>query len=186
MGLQARGRSMGLDRVTLARIADWLMVAVAASLPWSTSATAILVVLWLFALVPTLEWANLRRELAHPAGCLPVLLFALGVLGMTWANVPWVARWHGLDSFFKLLVIPLLFAQFRRSDRGMYMFGAYLAACVTLLITTTLFVGVGGDNVLGKEFGDAKWGIRYLHFRSAFLSARMHPATAMDLAARFG
>ena len=63
------------DRARLARIADGLAVAVAVSLPWSTSATGILVVLWLLALIPTLDWAEVRRELATPAGGLPVLLF---------------------------------------------------------------------------------------------------------------
>jgi hypothetical protein len=32
-----------LDRVRRGEIADWLVVAVAASLPWSTSASAILI-----------------------------------------------------------------------------------------------------------------------------------------------
>ena len=52
-----------LDRARLAKIADGLAVAVAVSLPWSTSATSILLVLWLIALIPTLDWADLRREL---------------------------------------------------------------------------------------------------------------------------
>jgi hypothetical protein len=39
------------DRMRLAAVADWLMVAVAVSLPWSTSATGILLVLWLLALI---------------------------------------------------------------------------------------------------------------------------------------
>ena len=92
--------------------------------------------MWLLALIPTLDWAEVRRELVTPAGGLPVLLFLLGVLGMAWADVAWPARWDGLDSFFKLLVIPLLFVQFRRSDRGMWVFGGYLAACVVLLVAT--------------------------------------------------
>ena len=58
--------------------ADWLAVAVAASVPWSTSATGILVTIWVLALVPTLNWSDLRRELMTPAGGLPVLLFLLG------------------------------------------------------------------------------------------------------------
>ena len=98
--------------------ADWLAVAVAMSVPWSTSATSILIVIWLCALVPTLSWSEVRRELLTAAGGLPVLLFLLGVLGMFWANVPWEARWGGLDGFVKLLVLPLLMVQFRRSENG--------------------------------------------------------------------
>ena len=116
------------DPAKLARLADGLVVAVAVSLPWSTSATAILVALWLFVLVPTLRWADMRRELATPAGGLPVLLVALGLAGMLWADVTVLARWKGLDSFLKLLVIPLLFVQFRRSGRVVWIFSGYLAS----------------------------------------------------------
>jgi O-antigen ligase len=124
------------DRMRLAAVADWLMVAVAVSLPWSTSATGILLVLWLLALIPTLEWPELRRELVTLAGGLPVLLFLLGVLGMTWADVTLLERWEGLDSFFKLLVIPLLMTQFRRSGNGERVFIGFLAACVALLFAS--------------------------------------------------
>ena len=55
------------------RVADCLAVAVAISLPWSTSATGILIVLWLIALAPTLDLAAIRREVMTPAGGLPVL-----------------------------------------------------------------------------------------------------------------
>ena len=106
------------DRTRLAPIADGLAVAVAVSLPWSTSATSILIVLWLIAVLPTLDVASVRREGMTPAGGLPVLLWALGALGMLWADASWGDRLHGLGSFHKLLVIPLLLAQFRRSERG--------------------------------------------------------------------
>ena len=76
-----------LKRLTVA--ADWLAVAVAVSLPWSTSATSILLVLWLIALIPTLEWNALRGQLTTAAGGLPVLLVLLGALGMLWADVTW-------------------------------------------------------------------------------------------------
>ena len=82
-----------LDRAKLTRLADGLVVAIAVALPWSTSAVGVLLVLWLITFIPTLEWADLRRELLSPAGGLPVLLFALGVIGMAWADVSWLARW---------------------------------------------------------------------------------------------
>jgi O-antigen ligase len=129
--------SMPFDRARLMQTADILAVAVAVSLPWSTSATGILVVLWVLALIPTLDWAGVRRDLATPAGGLPVLLFLLGVAGMAWAAVPLAERWGGLGSFFKLLAIPLLLVQFRRSDRGLWVAGGYLAACVALLLVST-------------------------------------------------
>ena len=77
------------DRTRLAPIADGLAVAVAVSLPWSTSATSILIVLWLIAVLPTLDVASVRREGMTPAGGLPVLLWALGALGILWADASW-------------------------------------------------------------------------------------------------
>ena len=56
------------DRTRLAPIADGLAVAVAVSLPWSTSATSILIVLWLIAVLPTLDVASVRREGMTPSG----------------------------------------------------------------------------------------------------------------------
>ena len=165
------------DRAQLLRIADWLVVAAAVSLPWSTSATGILLVVWLLALVPTLDWPGLRRELMTPAGGLPVLLFLLGVLGMLWADVSLLERWKGLDSFFKLLVIPLLLTQFRRSDRGECVFAGYLLSCTVLLIATTIVMAIPrlsaalmhADQVLVKnpatqsgEFVTCIFGLLYL------------------------
>jgi O-antigen ligase len=148
-----------LDQVRLTRAADALVVAVAVSLPWSTSATGILVVLWLLALIPTLDWADLRRELATAAGGLPVLLVILGALGMLWADVAWIERWHGLESFFKLLAIPLLLVQCRRSDPGLRVFGGYFLSCIVLLIASTVvemfpgfpFVQMHYDHVFVKN-----------------------------------
>jgi O-antigen ligase len=141
-----------LDRTRLAKIADGLAVAVAVSLPWSTSATGILLVFLLLVLIPTLKWVEVRRELATPAGGLPVLLVALGVLGMTWADVSLAERWGGVGSFFKLLVIPLLFVQFRRSERGWWVFGAYVVSCVVLLVASTVVQHVPGFSFIPMKF----------------------------------
>ena len=66
----------GFDRSRWTAVVDWLAVGVAVSLPWSTSATDILVALWLVAVLPTLELPSLRRELSTAAAYLPVLLVA--------------------------------------------------------------------------------------------------------------
>jgi O-antigen ligase len=161
----------------LAYVADGLVVAVAVSLPWSTSATAILAALWLLALIPTLRWSDLRHVMATPAGRLPVLLVVLGLVGMLWADVSLAERWKGLDSFLKLLAIPLLFAQFHRSDRGHWVFAGYLFSCVALLAATTVAMMIPPlakgfvhfDNVLVKnaatqsgEFVTCIFGLLYL------------------------
>ena len=121
------------DPKRMADRTDWLAVAVAVSVPWSTSATGILVVIWLLALVPTLTWSGVRRELMTAAGGLPALLFVFGAFGMLWADVSWAARLDGLDGFAKLLVLPLLIVQFRRSDKGERVLIGFLQACVALL-----------------------------------------------------
>jgi len=165
------------SRKNLATAADVLAVAIAVSLPWSTSATAILVGLWFFALVPVLRWDELRREILTPAGGLPVLLVLLGVAGMLWADVTWLERWKGLDSFLKLLAIPLLLVQFRRSERGTWVFAGYLLSCVALLAVTAIVIAVPPlaatflhlDNVIVKnaatqsgEFVICIFGLLYL------------------------
>jgi len=127
---------MTFDRNRLAQIADWAAVAVAVSLPWSTTATSIFLVVWLLTLLPTLNLASVRRELETFAGGLPVLLWLLGVFGMLWSDVSWTERFAGLDSFHRLLVIPLLLAQFRRSGSGMRVVYGFLVSAVALLVAS--------------------------------------------------
>jgi O-antigen ligase len=124
----------------LGQIADGLVTAVAVSLPWSTSASSILIVLWLIALVPTLDAASVRRELLSAAGGLPVLLWALGAIGMLWADVSWSDRIAGLSGFHKLLFIPLLLAQFRRSGQAKWAIFGFLASSVVLLVVSWALV----------------------------------------------
>lgn len=126
------------DRMRLAPFANCLAIAVAVSLPWSTSVTGILIVAWLLALIPTLSWLDLRRELTTATGGLPVLLVLFGLLGMLWADVTLFERWDGFESFLKLLVIPLLFVQFRRSDGGTRVFAGYLWSCIVLMVASTI------------------------------------------------
>jgi hypothetical protein len=158
-------------------LADALVVAVAVSLPWSTSATGILVVLWLLALIPTLDASALRRVMLTPAGFLPVALVALGVIGMLWADVTWAERWGGVESFLKLLAIPLLLVQFSGSQRGRKVFIGYVASCLVLLAVSTLaefvpgfsFIPMHWDHVLVKnastqsgEFVTCTFGLLFL------------------------
>lgn len=124
------------DRARAERVADGLAVALAVSLPWSTSASGILAAVWAIAVVPTLDWPETRRILLSAAGGLPVLLVLLGVAGMAWADVSWVERWGGVGSFVKLLAIPLLFAQYARSERGNDVFVAYVISCAVVLLTS--------------------------------------------------
>lgn len=144
------------DRAALERVADWLAVAVAVTLPWSTSISQILIVAWLVALIPTLDVAAVRRELQSPAGALPVLLWILALAGTLWAGasgtVSWTERIAGLGGFHKLLIIPLLLAQFRRSPRGWYVLHGFLVSCVALLIASVI-VWLLPFHVMGRQSG---------------------------------
>jgi hypothetical protein len=129
-----------INRAHLERNADGLAIAVAVSLPWSTSATAILLVLWLIALIPTFRLSDLRREapLTTLVGGLPVLLWSLAVLGMLWSDASFHERLSGLSGYHKLLTLPLLIAQFRRSDRARWVIIGFLVSCVALLLLSWL------------------------------------------------
>ena len=128
--------SARLDDALLTRLANWLVVVIAIVLPWSTSATAICIVAWLLVLLPTLDLASVRREVESAAGGLPVLLWCLGVVGMLWADVGWTERLHGLGSFHRLLAIPLLLAQFRRSNHVIPVVYGFLASSALAVIAT--------------------------------------------------
>jgi O-antigen ligase len=130
---------MTLDMRSLQQAADWLAVAVVVSLPWSTSASVILIVLWLVAVLPTLTVGDLRRELLTAAGGLPVLLWVLAAVGMLWADVPWAERIDGLGGFHRLLAIPLLLAQFRRSQYGPCACYGFLISATVLLALSSFF-----------------------------------------------
>ena len=145
--------AIAFDRQGLLRLADWLAFGVAVSLPWSTSATSILIVLWLIAVLPSLTTRLIWREVASPAGGLPVLLWLIAALGTLWADVPWLDRFFGLDGYNRLLTIPLLLAQFRRSDRGPLVLYGYLGSAVCLLITSWALALIPSLSSYGNFYG---------------------------------
>ena len=166
-----------LDRARLMRAADWLVIAIAVSLPWSTSATGILVVVWLIVLIPTLDWADVRRELLTPAGGLPVLLVALGALGMLWADVALFARWRGFEAFLKLLAaaaaaraIPPFRSRVMRASAamsascGVLMLASFVMALMPGQDPTSVFFGVLVKNEATQsgEFVTCIFGLLYL------------------------
>jgi O-antigen ligase len=113
---------------------DLLAVLIVALVPWSTSAVAILMVLWLIALVPTLDARALIHSLARPVCLLPLVFFALAVVGTLWADSPWPARFHGISPVAKLLAIPILLYHFERSKRSAWAFVAFLFSCALLMV----------------------------------------------------
>jgi O-antigen ligase len=139
-----RPNVMILDRDGFARLANWLAVALAASLPWSTSLTGIFAALWLIAFAPTCDLAALRRLVRTPAAFLPLMFLALGAFGMLWADVTWDQRFGGLSSFYKFLYIPLLLHFFSRLGDARAVLIGFLASCTVLLaVSWTLLAWPG-------------------------------------------
>jgi O-antigen ligase len=149
----------GFDRSRWTAVVDWLAVGVAVSLPWSTTATDVLVVAWLVAVLPILELPALRRELSTAAAYLPVLLWLLAAIGMLWADVSWAERLSGLNRFHRLLFIPLLLLHFQKSERGVWVLWGFLASTSAVLLVSwaSLFIPAlaSRENVVGvpvKEY----------------------------------
>ncbi len=146
-------RVVDLRPEALARTADGLAVAVAASLPWSTTATSVLITLWLLAMLPTLSLQALCREVSSPGGGLPVLLAIFAGAGMAWADVSISDRFHGVESFLRLVAIPVLFVQFRRSDWGLRVGAAFLASSAVLLVSSYVMINMPNALTLGRTYG---------------------------------
>jgi O-antigen ligase len=141
------------DRPRLARFADAAAAAVAVSLPWSTSATGILLAVWFVVLLPTLDLTMLRREFSTAAGVTPPILVGLAALGMRWADVGMSQRLGGLEGFLKLLFIPFLLAQFRGSPRGWWVIYGFLGAAVALLMLSWGLALIPGLSWRGRMVG---------------------------------
>jgi O-antigen ligase len=141
-----------IDRTRRGVFADWYIVAIAVSLPWSTSATAFLIVLWVIALLLSRDVASIQREVMTAAGGLPVLLWGLAAIGMLWADVGWNERIEGMRGFHKLLFIPLLLAQFRRSDRAKWAILGFFISAMALLIVSWVLTRAPG--LWGREKAD--------------------------------
>ena len=120
-------------RVHIERLADWLVVGVAVTLPWSTSAAGIFISLWFVASLTT-HFSLVPRELTSAAGGLPVFLWLIAALGTLWADVTWAERIGGLGGFNRLLCIPLLIAQFRRSTHDNWVVYGYFASVLGVLL----------------------------------------------------
>jgi O-antigen ligase len=127
-----------LDRARFAEAADWLAVATAVSLPWSTSITGVLVGIWFLCVIPTLDLRSLRWAVAVPAAAIPLALFAYGVIGMAWGGASFEDQWGSIKPTLRFLALPLLFIQFRRSERGIWVLGGFLVSCTVLLAVSWL------------------------------------------------
>jgi O-antigen ligase len=115
---------------------DLVTVLIALLLPWSTSGVAIATVLWVIALAPTLDVPVFWRSLKRPICVLPIAMFALALIGTLWSPAPWGERLHAVGPAARLLVLPLLFYHCERSPRGVWVFIAFLASCLLLMVAS--------------------------------------------------
>lgn len=118
----------------LIRATDVLVILIAASLPWSTTAPSILVGLFLLAVTPTIDWPDYARRLTQPAYMLPFALLLLALVGLLWSDGAWADRLHAIKPVAKLVLIPPLLYHFSRSDRGVWVALAFLASCALLAV----------------------------------------------------
>jgi len=107
-------------------------------LPWSTTGAVIAAVLWVIALVPTLDAGALWRSLKRPFCLLPIAMFALALAGTLWSDAPWGERLYAVGPTVKLLALPLLLYHFERTPRGLWVFIAFLASCLLLMAVSWL------------------------------------------------
>jgi O-antigen ligase len=117
---------------------DLLTVLIALLLPWSTTGVVIVAVLWVIALVPTIEAGAFLRSLTRPICVLPIALFALALVGTLWSDASWSERLYAVGPTVKLLMLPLLLYHCERSPRGEWVFVAFLASCALLMVASWL------------------------------------------------
>jgi O-antigen ligase len=78
---------------------------------------------------------------------------------MLWADVSWTERFAGLSSFHRLLVIPLLLAQFRQSQNGMWVLHGFSISTVMLMLASWILALTGlpwhnANNIVGVPVHD--------------------------------
>jgi hypothetical protein len=118
--------------------ADLFAILTVASLPWSTSLTAIFNAAFLACMVPFLDWKAFLQSLTRPACAAPIALFLLALVGTLWSDAAWGVRLYAVGPTVKLLVLPALLYHFERSPRGHWMFIAFLVSCALLSVMSWL------------------------------------------------
>ncbi|MGJ4962379.1 O-antigen ligase family protein [Bradyrhizobium sp. HKCCYLRH3061] len=131
--LASRWRDPAAWRTTV----DVVAILLAASLPWSTSLVSILGVVMLITMLPFLDVERLLQVLKRPISLAPIALFLLALVGTLWSDVAWGARFYAVGPAAKLLVLPALLYHFQRSERGLWVFTAFLASCVLMVAMST-------------------------------------------------
>lgn len=107
----------------------------AAALPWSTSVASSCGLAFLIGFLTTVKPAEFVRSLKHPASLVTLVLCLVALLGVLWAvEISWPERLRGLTPMGKFLGIPIFIYYFSQSDRGRYVFLAFVASCSVLML----------------------------------------------------
>jgi O-antigen ligase len=114
--------------------ADIVAVLLVFALPWSTSLVGIFGVIFVLALLPTIDVSTFIASLKRPIAAAPIALFALALVGTLWSDARWGLRLYAVAPTAKLLLLPLLFYHFERSERGLWVFKAFLASCAVMVV----------------------------------------------------
>jgi O-antigen ligase len=114
--------------------ADIVAVLLAFALPWSTSLVGIFGVIFVLALLPTIDVSTFIASLKRPIAAAPIALFVLALVGTLWSDARWGLRLYAVAPTAKLLLLPLLFYHFERSERGLWVFKAFLASCAVMVV----------------------------------------------------
>lgn len=131
---------------------DVVATLLALSLPWSTSLVGIFAVAMLLAMIPFLDVGAFLHSLKRPICAAPLALFLLAVIGTLWSDAPWGARLHGIAPTAKLVVLPVLFYHFERSQRGLWVLVAFLVSCTLLAAMSWIVAFEPGLTLKPGEF----------------------------------
>src|SRR5579871_2039523 len=126
------------DPAAWATTTDIVAVLLAASLPWSTSLVGIFAVAFVIVMLPTIDAGNFVASLKRPVAAAPIALFLLALIGTLWSEARWGMRFYAVAPTAKLLLLPLLFYHFARSQRALWVFVAFLASCIGVLAMSWL------------------------------------------------
>ncbi|OKO75269.1 O-antigen ligase family protein [Bradyrhizobium sp. AS23.2] len=137
--------------------ADLFAILTVASLPWSTSLTAIFNAMFLICMVPFLDFKAFLQSLKRPVSATPIALFLLALVGTLWSDAAWGMRFYAVSPAVKLLVLPVLLYHFERSRRGHWIFIAFLVSCALLSVMSWLVTFFPGLSL--KPGVDAERGI---------------------------
>jgi O-antigen ligase len=130
---------------------DIFVVLLALSLPWSTSLVGIFAVVTVLVMLPTIDVGAIIEQLKRPICAAPIALFALALVGTLWSDARWGMRFYAVAPTAKFLLLPLLFYHFERSQRGLWVFTAFLASCVALLAMSWLVDFYPGLSLKAKD-----------------------------------